>query len=173
MVELTRNDVLLRAQQVRNADLLDVRVLLLEVVGEREGHDGQAAVVVCAGLAVFALVRLALLVLGLALWAVDVADAAVPACGLEGFGQQARVGHGVLHDSAVAIETEVDEVVVLGDYLSAGAGEVEGEGFFGAACGIEEGWLARVVWESRLSITYQDSGAQRLDAWEGSSRHAR
>jgi hypothetical protein len=27
----------------------------------------------------------------------------------------------------------VDEVVVLGDYLGAGAGDVEGEGFFGAA----------------------------------------
>jgi hypothetical protein len=86
MRKLTGNDVLFRAQQVRDADLLDVRVLLLEIVGESEGDDRQASVVVRAGLALFALVRLAFLVLELALGAVDVAHAAVPACGLEGFG---------------------------------------------------------------------------------------
>jgi hypothetical protein len=132
---LTRNDVLLSTQQVRNANLLDVRVFLLEIVGETERHDRQTGVVVCARLAVFAFVRLAFLVLQLALGAVDVAHAAVPAGRLERFGQQAGVCEGVLHDAAVAFEAEVDEVVVLGDYLGAGAGEVEGEGFLGAACG--------------------------------------
>lgn len=135
MIGLTRNDVLLRAQQVRNADLLDVRVLLLEVVGECESHDRQTGVVVGAGLALFALVRLAFLVLELAFGAVDVADATVPSCGLESFRKEAGIGHGVFHDATVAFEAEVDEVVVLCDNLGAGAGEVEGEGFFGAACG--------------------------------------
>jgi hypothetical protein len=65
---------------------------------------------------------------------VNVADAAVPACGLEGFGQEAGVCQCVFHDPAVALEAEVDEVVVLCDHLGAGAGEVEGERLFGAAC---------------------------------------
>lgn len=114
-----------------------MRVLLLEVVCESESHNRQTGIVVCAGLALFALVRLAFLVLELALGAVDVAHAAVPACGLEGFGEETGVGHGVLHDAAVAFEAEVDEVVVLGDDLGAGAGEVEGEGFLGATCGMK------------------------------------
>lgn len=130
---LTGDDVLLRAQQVRDADLLDVRELLLEVVREREGDDGEAGVVVRGGLAVLALVVLARLVLDLALGAVDVADAAVPACRFERFAEQAGVCEAVFHDRAVAVEAEVDQVVVLRDDLGARAGEVEGEGFFSAA----------------------------------------
>jgi hypothetical protein len=125
-----------------------VRVLLLEVVRETERHDWQAGIVVCTGLAVFAFVCLALLVLELALRTVDVAHATVPACRLKRFRQQASVCESVLHDAAVALEAEVDEVVVLGDDLGAGAGEVEGEGFFGAACWEEEDGLARVSWST-------------------------
>ncbi len=63
----------------------------------------------------------------------DVAEAGVPACGLEALGEDASVGEAVLHDFTVAGEAEVDEVIVLHDDLRAGPGEVEGVGLLGAA----------------------------------------
>ena len=63
----------------------------------------------------------------------DVAHALVPPCSFQALGQQPGVGEAVLHDGAVAVEAEVDEEEVLGDDLGAGAGEVEGVGFLGAA----------------------------------------
>jgi len=124
--------------------LLHMGVLLLEVIGEAEGHDWQTGVVVCAGLAFFALIGLALLVLELALGAVDVAHAAVPAGGFERFRQKASVRERVFHDAAVAFEAKVNEVVVLCDDLGSRAGEVEGEGFFGATCGRKKIRLVRL-----------------------------
>lgn len=129
----TRNDILLCAQQVGDADLLHMGILLLEIVRESERHNGQAGVIVLARLSVFALIVLSLLIRRLALGPVDVAHAAVPAGGFEGFAQQPRVGEGVLHDRPIAFEAQVDQVVVLGDDLGTWAGKVEREGFFGPA----------------------------------------
>lgn len=133
------DDVLLRPEQGGQGSLLDVGVILLEAVGEAEGHHGQTGVVIRARLPVLLAVGVAefdvpgRLQLVHALGAVDVAHALVPSGGFQAFGQEAGVGEAVLHDGAVAVEAEVDEEEVLGDDLGAGAGEVEGVGFLGAA----------------------------------------
>ena len=114
-------------------------VILLEGVGEAEGHHGETGVVIRARFAVLLAVGvgefdvLQRLQLVHALGAVDVAHALVPARGLQALGQEAGVGEAVLHDGAVPVEAEVDEEEVLGDDLGAGAGEVERVGFLGAA----------------------------------------
>lgn len=78
------DDVLLRAEEDGDGFLLDVGVVLLEIVGEAEGDNGETGVVVGGGFAVF--LELDLVgVLGcvLAFVAVDVADAGVPSRGFE------------------------------------------------------------------------------------------
>jgi len=45
-----RDDILFSPQQVTDVHLLDVRELLLELVAEAEGDDGETGVVICAGL---------------------------------------------------------------------------------------------------------------------------
>ena len=67
------------------------------------------------------------------LLAMNVAHADIPTRLFECFAQQPGVSETILHDASKAFEAEVDQVVVLGDDLSAGTGEVERVGFFGAA----------------------------------------
>lgn len=146
------NDPLPRPEQQRDSLLLNVRELALELIREPKRHNRQAGDEVSrrlgpglllransAGNGVFDLVRRLGGELGgagvvfLGDGAVDVADAGVPACGLQAAGEDAGVGEAVLCNLAVAREAEVDQVVVLDDDLRAGAGEVEREGLLGAA----------------------------------------
>ena len=55
----------------------------------------------------------------------NVRDTQIPASGLKGLAQQPCIRQGVLHDTAVAIETKMDEVVVLSDDLPSRAGEIQ------------------------------------------------
>lgn len=123
-----------RAEESGNGFLFDVRVFLFESVREAECYDGKTGVVVGAAFGFFAERD----VFGithyvLTLWTVDVADAGIPACCFERFAKETGVGQAVLHDVSEAFEAQMDQVVVLGYNLSAGAGEVERVGFFGAA----------------------------------------
>ena len=45
---LTRNDVLLCSQEVAYRIFLQMRVVLLEIIGKSESHDGEPGVVVGA-----------------------------------------------------------------------------------------------------------------------------
>jgi hypothetical protein len=74
----TGDNVLLGAEKVGDGFLLDVRVVFVELVGERESYDGKTSVVVCAILP-FVILFLALLELEVAFLAVDVTDTTVPA----------------------------------------------------------------------------------------------
>jgi hypothetical protein len=134
----TGDDVLLGAEKVGDGFLLDVGVVFLELVGEREGYDGKTSVVVCAILP-FIVLLFALFELELAFLTMDVTDTTVPTlyCKVsmclygssarstysvfERSAQQPRIGQHVLHNSAVSGEAQVDQVVVLRDDLSTGS----------------------------------------------------
>jgi hypothetical protein len=134
----TGDNVLLGAEKVGDGFLLDVGVVFVELVGEREGYDGKTGVVVCAILP-FIVLLLALFELEVTFLAVDVTDTAVPALYrevsiclygssarsmysvFERSAQQPRIGQHVLHNSAVSGEAQVDQIVVLCDDLSTGS----------------------------------------------------
>lgn len=101
-------------------------ILLFEVVRKCEGNYWQTGIIVRASLAILTLIVLSLLVLSLPFRTMDIADATVPAGGLQRLGQQSSIGQSVLHDCAVALEPQVDEVVVLSNDLCSWSGEVEG-----------------------------------------------
>ncbi len=106
---IIRDDVLFCTQQFRDGILFQMREFLLEFIAEAKGDDGETRVVVCGGFIFFAEDSGGRAEEGVcADGAVDVGDTGVPACCFEGFGEQARVGHAVLHDLAVAGEAEVD-----------------------------------------------------------------
>ena len=99
------NDVLFCAEEGGYGFLFDVGEVFFEGVGQVEGDDGETGVVVGAGFNFFAE--------GDVLWvahyvfafgAVDVAYAGVPACCLERFAEETRVGETVFHYGAVAVE---------------------------------------------------------------------
>jgi len=75
-----------------------MRVVLLELIGQRKGHDRQTGIVVCARFVIPSEHWLAFLELKLTLGTVDVADTPEPTCRFEGFGEQARVSKRILHD---------------------------------------------------------------------------
>lgn len=56
-----------------------------------------------------------------------------PTRGLGALGQRARVAQAVLHDHPVAVEVEVDQVVVLDDDVGAGPREAQRERPLGPA----------------------------------------
>lgn len=69
----------------------------------------------------------------LSLLAVDIAHANIPPAGFENLTQEACIGEAILHDGAETVKAQVYEVVVLGNNLSSGTGEVEGVRFFSAS----------------------------------------
>ena len=102
-------------------------VILLEIVGEAEGYDGQTGIVVGTSFVIFAKDDFTFAFVDvLAFLTVDVAHADVPAGCFEGLAQQSGVRKTVLHDISIPIKAQVDEVVVLSDDLSAWAREVQG-----------------------------------------------
>jgi hypothetical protein len=125
------NNVLFGSKKVRDGLLFQVWEFFLEFVGESEGHNRETGVVVCGGLVCFS--KNGVLYakeLVFAFLAVDIRYAGVPSCGLERLGKEASVAQAVFHDGSVACESEMDQVVVLGDDLGSGTREVEGVGFF-------------------------------------------
>jgi hypothetical protein len=124
MARLTGNDVLLGPEKIRHTLLLDVRVILLELVGEAESNHRQTGVVRLARVA-FVVLLLAWHELEVSLLPVDIRDTSVPPGMLQSSTQQPSIRQHVLHDAAVAGETEMDEVVVLCDDLCSRAREVE------------------------------------------------
>lgn len=75
---LTGNNVLLGTHQVADGFLLDVRKVFVELVGKTKCHDWQTGVVSFARRPFFILL-FARFVLEVSLFAVNIADAAVPA----------------------------------------------------------------------------------------------
>ena len=119
-----------------------------EGVGEAEGDDGQAGVVVCRrgdGAAGEENDAVGSLRCEVPLGAVDVAHARVPARGFEAFAQESRVCHAVLHDGSEAVEAQVDQIVVLCYYLRSWPGEVQRVGLLRAAEVVE--FEDEVFWE--------------------------
>lgn len=109
-------------------------MVLFEIIRKTEGDHGQASVVIRAGL-VFGAVdkRLRTFEAEFAFASMDVAHAYIPAARLERLAKKAGVGHAVFHDLPEPVKAEVDEVVILGDDVSARAREVQRVGFLGAA----------------------------------------
>ena len=124
---------MLHSQKRTHSLLLDVREFLLEVIGESESHNWKTGVVV--GGRFFVIAYSCVLNVAKskhALLAVDIADASIPSGSLECLGQQSCVTHAAFHDSSVAIEAKVDEVVVLANDLSARSREIQGVALFRA-----------------------------------------
>jgi len=65
--------------------------------------------------------------------AMDTADAGEPPRSLQSLTEHPCVGQTVLHDLAVSVEAQMDQVVVLPDHLGAGPREVKRVRFLGAA----------------------------------------
>jgi hypothetical protein len=106
-------------------------IVLLELIRERKCNDRQTGIV-AGGVFTFLVLRLAFLVDEVSLLAVDVADASVPASGLQSATEQTGIGESVLHDALEARESKMNEVVVLRNDLSSRSREVEGVGLFGS-----------------------------------------
>ena len=125
---------MLYSHQSADALLLDVGVVLFEIIRKTEGDHGQASVIIRAGL-VFCAVdkRLGAFEAEFAFASMDVAHAHIPAARLERLAEKAGVGHAVFHDLPEPVKAEMDEVVILGDDVSARAREVQCVGFLGAA----------------------------------------
>ncbi len=103
------DDVLFRAEDVGDAFLLDVGVVLSEVVREVERHHRETGVVISAGLVFPSKVDLVqVLQLVFAPRAMNVGDALVPAGGFERFAEQARVGQAIFHNGVEAVKAQVD-----------------------------------------------------------------
>jgi hypothetical protein len=110
-----------------------MRIVLLELIREAECHDRKSCIVIRAR---FILFRehgvFDAFEAEFTLLAMNVADADIPPCCFQSFAEKSSVGEAVLHDLAISIEAKVDEVVILGDYLCARAGEIESVGLFSA-----------------------------------------
>ncbi len=65
--------------------------------------------------------------------AVNIAHANIPPAGFQNLAEKACIGEAILHDGAETVETQVDEVIILGNDLSSRTGEVEGVRFFSAS----------------------------------------
>lgn len=113
---------------------MNVRVCFLELVRESESDHWQASIIVRGSLVLFPEHQLlGTLECMLALLAVNVGHARVPASCFQGFAQQPRVRQSILHDLSVTIETEVDQVVVLRNDLSTWTRKVQCVRLFRAA----------------------------------------
>jgi hypothetical protein len=104
--------------------LFDVRVLLLELIGESEGDHREPGIVIGGGLTLLAGGDLSFDVFGLTLGSMDVAgyrsasryvkkvrllimllpNTSVPSCGFQCLRQEARIVEGVFHNSTIACE---------------------------------------------------------------------
>lgn len=132
--KLTGNNILFHSQQGADTLLFHMAIILLEVIRETKRHDRQPGIIIRARLPLVPILNIPrTLIYMLTLFTMDIADADIPPCLLQRFTQQPRIAQAVLHDAAIAFETEVDKVVVLGDDLGSRAGEGERVGFLGAA----------------------------------------
>lgn len=97
-------------------------VIPLELVGETECHNGQSRIILSTRFVLAPIFHLSSPSVNMfAFFAMDVTDAYVPSCLLQCFAEQTGVGETVFHDATIALEAEVDEVVVLSDNLSSWA----------------------------------------------------
>lgn len=110
-----------------------MRILLLERVRQPENHEGQAGLVVRRRLLLQRRGKHGLFDALHCSLAVDATDTGKPPGPLERLAQQARVRQAVLHDVPVAVEAQVDQVVVLSDHRGPRPREVERVRLFRAA----------------------------------------
>jgi len=67
----------------------------------------------------------------------DITDTGIPSRLLQAFGQHPGIGQAILHDFAIAIEPEMDEVIILHYHLGARPREIKGERLLRAAQVVE------------------------------------
>lgn len=103
-VALTRDDVLLGAQQVADRFLLHVGEIFFEVICKGKCNYRKTSIVGCAVLSLVVLL-LALLEFEISLLAMNVTNTAEPAGVFQSSAQQASVGECVLHNATEAIES--------------------------------------------------------------------
>ena len=161
---LTGNNVLFPTQEVTDALLLDVAVILLKLVGEAKGYNGQTGVIVGTGLVVFSDDDFIFAFEDvLAFLPVDIADTNVPTCCLERLAQQSCICKTVFHDISITVEPQMNEIIILRDDLGARAGEVQGIGFF---CSTKIVQLKDQVFGKVRLVTPDDPANARIDKTE-------
>lgn len=63
----------------------------------------------------------------------NVANADIPSGRLQALAKQSGIIQAIFHDFSVSRESEMDEIAVLGDYLSTRPGEIKSVGLFCSA----------------------------------------
>lgn len=118
---------MLHAHQCAHALLLDVGEIVLEFIREPKCHDWESRIIVGTSLILGA--RDDSLFVTFSIFinraceviypdsAMDVADADIPPTGLNCLTQKSCIGQAVLHNFSETIESEVNEVIILCDYL--------------------------------------------------------
>ena len=117
-----------------------MRVVFLEVISERKGHNRKPSIVVRAVIPRLVL-RLALLILVITFFSMNITDlwtisgvfnmdvrtyATIPACMLECTAEKTGICESILHYAAISGEPQVNEIVVLCNDLRTWPREVQG-----------------------------------------------